>query len=134
MEMSAGAFTRLCCGALFAASLFSVSFARADIVDDLLAGKSVDESRAVAEQDADDAPSDVSDHTDRVIISEESRALEGGAELHVKLPSLGIVEHSSETYSSAPGGPMSMVPEPSAIILASLALAYFFVFFRHRYA
>jgi hypothetical protein len=103
--------------------------ARADLVDDLLAGKpvSVSASEAPAEETA-------STEAARVVLSAEHQAVADDEHpLQVKLPGAPVAE-VTETFKTGPATPVSLVPEPSAVGLASLALAYFFIFFRRRYA
>jgi len=104
---------------------------RADVVDDLLAGKAVDVSSIEAQEEPNPAPP-----ASRIVLSDEAREVADHAEpLTVKVPSATIAQEvTSERFMAGPPAPISLVPEPSAIALASLALGYFFVFFRRRYA
>lgn len=126
-------FGRAFVPATLSAVLFCTATAKADLVDDLLAGKPVNipaetaTAGATPETRTSDAPSE------HVVVSEET-PLKDSSALEVKLPTSPILESSSDQVASMPPAPLSLVPEPSAIVLASLALAYFFVFFRRRYA
>ncbi len=133
MKATKGAFAHLFCGAIFATSLVAAS-ARADIVDDLLAGKPANDSDAAANESPADSSSAAPAAADRVIVSQETHSVDDGTPLHVNLPASVITPEASEHHLIGPPAPMNLVPEPSAVVLASLALAYFFVFFRRRYA
>jgi hypothetical protein len=119
------------CGTLFAAlfvvSLFAVGAAQADIVDDLLAGKPVSVPGEQAEQAESAAETSAENH---VVISEEAAPR---SPLDAELSAPVIPNGSSVQVTPESSAPISLVPEPSAIALASLALVYFLVFFRRRY-
>jgi hypothetical protein len=96
-------------------------------VDDLLAGKPIK-----IEASTGDAASEASE---RIVVPVEKKTLADEswevAETHsIAASSTALVPRASQPVGSA----TTVVPEPSAIALAALALVYFLLFFRRRYA
>lgn len=133
----------ICAGACCSA-LFSASFAAADAVDDLLAGKPVVISPAAPEGAA-TTPADQS-APERTLKRLIERQTEGDEPLSHESIEVKLTEPSQEGLETAVAGArapamtttstakLSLVPEPSAVILAVLSLAYFLIFFRRRYS
>jgi hypothetical protein len=135
----------VCAGAL-GSSLLSGSFAAADAVDDLLAGKAVvvaapDSSAATAKtaaltddqvlerlMDEQNVPGESQEHT----FSQEPLEVTLSDRAAAALP----MSQTEDELRLATGAAtnMTLVPEPSAIILAVSSLVYFLIFFRRRYA
>lgn len=119
----------LLCGAVLLLS----SGAQADEVDDLLAGRSIGSSQetsiAPAEEAASPSPAEAFDHSE----IHKPATLENQPAWHAGVPAeLPHGTVAAATDESASPLELSLVPEPSAIGLAGLALVYFLVFFRRR--
>ncbi len=122
-------------GAVLAAAV-GFSQARADKIDDLLAGRSISEDATLSADERVAEPlvphqSVVADDHHRLV---EPTGLEMSNLSHGTHEELHVVDESEHRQNSGPTTTFSVVPEPSAIALAALALVYFFIFFRRRYA
>lgn len=124
----------LLCGLLLVAAQ-----AQADEVDDLLAGKPV---VLTQDQETPVRPSELPALEEPLV--QQAAAVESlplaeetawdiatGPQPHASLSDNSPAPRQKR--ESAPSVPVSMVPEPSAIALAVLALLYFLIFFRRRH-
>ncbi len=127
----------LCAGAF--GSALSGSFAAADAVDDLLAGKPV----VISQSAAGVAPAPVEDRVLERMIERQSGEEESLSQDPLKVdltePSragLELTETSAEAMplTAANITKLTLVPEPSAVALAVASLVYFLIFFRRRYS
>ncbi len=142
---------RFTCAVLLAAIAVLSCFGKAvyaDRVDDLLAGKPVDIEALVAQdelsvresgaEDSGSSPVASADEPTKSHVSQDTApladkswdlALAGSAlASHVEIPPL------AGNGQNQPDGVINLVPEPSAIALATAALVYFLIFFRRRYS
>jgi len=129
----------LTCAGAFASALLSGSFAAADAVDDLLAGKPV----VISQTAPGVASAPAQDRVLERILEQQSGEEESLSQdpLNVKLtePSragLEFTETSGEAIrlTAASTSNLTLVPEPSAVALAVASLLYFLIFFRRRYS
>lgn len=129
----------LTCSGACCFALFSASFAAADAVDDLLAGKPV-----VISSTPGDAPvkSPAQEQTLKQLMDQqtgdEDSLSDGSFTLKLTEPSQVGLEVTGASAEAQPQtatstATLNLVPEPSAIILAVLSLVYFLIFFRRRY-
>ena len=119
----------LLCGALFVAA---AALAQADEVDDLLSGKAVatqqntspvNQSAVPSLQDRMVEPGTFADEAAwAVVIDDDPRG---------QLSGDSAVRPGDRR--TAPAAGVNLVPEPSAVALAALALLYFLIFFRRRH-
>ncbi len=126
------------------------AFASADQLDDLLAGKPVLIESTASEGRTPESVA-TSDSPDEQLAAEVAHKPELGPRLRTATTrtsaqhdfDMTLVEpshasaldaHSTGHSVARPAMTISMVPEPSAIFLAILALGYFLLFFRRRYA
>jgi len=122
----------LLCGFLLAAA---VAPAPADEVDDLLAGKAVVTHKNASPQNRPE-PALLEN---QIVAPAESAALADGLPWDATIgpqPHASLTDQSparSGHRESAPSPAVNLVPEPSAMILATLALLYFLIFFRRRH-
>ena len=112
--------------------ILSGSLATADQVDDLLAGKPVKIEDVASETDSSASVDD------RIVVPVEDKTLadESWEVAHAE-PSHTSLNEAASPRPLQPIGAVpniSVVPEPSAIALAALALVYFLLFFRRRYS
>ena len=128
----------LCAGACGSA-LLSGSYAAADAVDDLLAGKPVVITQAAPSA----APAPAQDRVLERMIKRQSGEEESLSQdpLEVKLtePSQAGLEVTKASAEATPlttpsTASLTLVPEPSAVALAVASLVYFLIFFRRRYS
>ena len=121
----------LVCGFLLAAA---AAPAPADEVDDLLAGKSVATQPSASPANR---PEPLS-LENRIVTPLDSAPLAEDVPWDASIgpqPRASLTDDSpppSRHRKSAPSSAVNLVPEPSAIILATLALLYFLIFFRRR--
>lgn len=125
----------LLCGALFVAA---VALAQADEVDELLSGKAAvtGEHAPAANQPA--APSlepAIAVPVDPVDVgvAVDTAPWNLTIDNDPQVPMSGDSTGREGDRRAAPSAGVSLVPEPSAVALAALALLYFLIFFRRRH-
>jgi len=127
------------CAGAFSSALISGSFAAADAVDDLLAGKPVVITPAASVVAPAPAQSRILERLSEPQTRDEDSLSQESIEVNLTEPSqagLEITEASSEAVlvTAASSTNMTLVPEPSAVALAVGSLVYFLIFFRRRYS
>ncbi len=131
----------VCAGAI-GFSLFSGTFAAADAVDDLLAGKPVivaeeaTASKSTALVNATSASEKMLARFAEERATDEDALSHDPLEVKLSQPTIEGLDVAGKDPSAAPmtTAHLSLVPEPSAIALSALSLVYFLIFFRRRYA
>ena len=132
----------LFCLAAACSALLSASFAAADAVDDLLAGKPVViPATAPGQAQASTASESPAENQvlEGMIDQAQQDASLSGNPVEVILTgssqsSLELTAGSGEPLTTTNTANLVPVPEPSAILLAVLSLVYFLIFFRRRYS
>ncbi len=124
----------LCAGA-FGSAFLSGSYAAADAVDDLLAGKPV----VITQAAPDAAPAPAHDRLLERQSGEADSLSQDTLDVKLTEPSLQGLEIAQASAESMPlatasTANLTLVPEPSAVALAVASLVYFLIFFRRRYS